>query len=192
LGHRIADLTPWLFRTIPNQRANRRTVLDALSNHSWISDIQGALSVGVISEYLLLWDLIDLVQLRPHVEDKHFFRLAANGKYSSKEAYRGFFIGSIEFEPFYIIWKTWAPLKSKFFMWLVAHKKVWTADRLQRRGMDHPERCPLCDQDQETLNHMLLGCVFAREFRFKLLLHVNLQHLAISPMKGFLWIGGKT
>jgi hypothetical protein len=41
-GHRIADLTPRLFRTIPKQRANRRTVLDALSNHSWISDIQGA------------------------------------------------------------------------------------------------------------------------------------------------------
>jgi hypothetical protein len=171
-------MAPRLFRTISKQRANRRTVLDALSNHSWISDIQGGLSVGVINEYLLLWDLLDLVQLRPHVDDKHFFRLAANGKYSSKEAYRGFFIGSIEFEPFHIIWKTWAPPKSKFFMWLVAHKRVWTADRLQRRGMDHPERCPLCDQDQETLNHMLLGCVFAREFWFKLLLLVNLQHLA--------------
>jgi hypothetical protein len=148
--------------------------------------------MGVINEYLLLWDLIDLVQLRPHVEDKHFFRLAANGKYSSKEAYRGFFIGSIEFEPFHIIWKTWAPPKSKFFMWLVAHKKVWIADRLQRRGMDHPERCSLCDQDQETLNHMLLGCVFAREIWFKLLLLVNLQHLAHQSCEGVLWIGGKT
>jgi hypothetical protein len=72
-GHRIADLTPRLFRTIPKQRANRRTILDALSNHSWILDIQGGLLVGVINEYLLLWDLMDLVQLRPHVEDKHFF-----------------------------------------------------------------------------------------------------------------------
>jgi hypothetical protein len=59
-----------------------------------------------------------------------------------------------------------------------------TADRLQRRGMDHPERCPLCDQDQETLNHMLLGCIFAREFWFKLLLLVNLQHLAHQSCEG--------
>jgi hypothetical protein len=44
--------------------------------------------------------------------------------------------------------------------------------------MDHPERCPLCDQDQETLDHMLIGCVFAREFWFKLLHQVNLQLLA--------------
>jgi hypothetical protein len=64
-------------------------------------------------------------------------------------------MGSSEFEPFHRIWKTWAPPKTKFFMWLVAHRKVWTADRLQKRGMDHPERCPLCDQDQETLDHMV-------------------------------------
>jgi hypothetical protein len=63
-------------------------------------------------------------------------------------------------------------------MWLVAHKKVWTTDRLQKRGMDHPERCPLCDQDEETLDRMLIGCVFAREFWFKLLHQVNLQLLA--------------
>jgi hypothetical protein len=58
------------------------------------------------------------------------------------------------------------------------HKKVCAADRLQKRGMDHPKRCPLCDQDQETLDHMLIGCVFAREFWFKLLLQVNLQLFA--------------
>jgi hypothetical protein len=66
-------------------------------------------------------------------------------------------------------------------MWLVAHRKVWTSDRLQKKGMDHPERCPLCDQDQETLDHMLIGCVFAREFWFKLLHQVNLQLLAPNP-----------
>jgi hypothetical protein len=147
-----------------------------LSLISWISDIHGALSVGIINEFLILWDLIDPIVLRPQVEDKHFFRLAANGKFLSKEAYRGFFIGSSEFEPFHRIWKTWAPPKTKFFMWLVAHRKVWTTDRLHERGMHHPERCPLCDQDQETLDH-IIGCVFAREFWFKLL-QVNLQLLA--------------
>jgi hypothetical protein len=33
-------------------------------------------------------------------------------------------------------------------------------DRLARRGMDHPEKCPLCDQEQETIDHLLLSCVF--------------------------------
>jgi hypothetical protein len=44
--------------------------------------------------------------------------------------------------------------------------------------MDHPEKCPLCDQEQENLDHMLIGCVFTREFWFKLLSQVNIQNLA--------------
>lgn len=47
MGHRIAYLTPRLCRTIPKQRVNMRTILDALSNHNWILDIQGALSVSM-------------------------------------------------------------------------------------------------------------------------------------------------
>jgi hypothetical protein len=54
---------------IPKRRVNKRTVLDALSNETWISDIQGALTVGVISEYFVVWDIITSVQLRTEVED---------------------------------------------------------------------------------------------------------------------------
>lgn len=35
-------------------------------------------------------------------------------------------------------------------------------DNLQHRGL-HPPRCPLCDQQPKTLQHLLLGCVVARE-----------------------------
>lgn len=41
--------------------------------------------------------------------------------------------------------KTWAPPKTKYFMWLVAQQRVWTKDRLQKAGMDHPVACLLCD-----------------------------------------------
>jgi hypothetical protein len=59
---------------------------------------------------------------------------------------------------------TWAPPKCKFFMWLVAHKRCWSADRLARRGLPHPERCPLCDQADESIDHLLVTCVFTRQF----------------------------
>jgi hypothetical protein len=90
LGHKIVDLAPRLFGIIPKKRVNKRTVVDAISNQSWLSGNQGALSVGIINEFLILWDLVDSIVLRPQVEDKHFYRLAANGKFSSKEAYMGF------------------------------------------------------------------------------------------------------
>jgi hypothetical protein len=49
---------------------------------------------------------------------------------------------------------------------------------LAKRGLDHPERCPLCDQASETLDHILVSCVFAREFWFLLLQQFRLHSLA--------------
>ena len=61
----------------------------------------------------------------------------------------------------------------------VAHNKCWTADRLAKRGLPHPDRCPMCDQESETINHLLIGCSFAREFWHRFLSQVGLQ--ALSP-----------
>jgi hypothetical protein len=43
------------------------------------------------------------------------------------------------------------------------------ADRLARRGMSHPEKCPLCDQEEETIQHLLTRCVFSRQVWFAIL-----------------------
>ena len=47
-----------------------------------------------------------------------------------------------------------------------SHNKCWTADRLARRGLPHPENCLLCDHEKETIDHLLVHCVFTREFWF--------------------------
>jgi hypothetical protein len=144
-GQSVADIAPRLLQVVPKRRINTRTVQEALIGRAWMSDIRGALSVGAIVDYLHLWNLLLTAELGQNVEDKHIFRLAANGKYSAKFAYEGFFIGSVPFEPYERIWKTWAPPKCPFFLWLVAHKRCWTADRLAKRGLDHPDSCPLCE-----------------------------------------------
>ena len=64
-------------------------------------------------------------------------------------------------------------------MWLVAHNRCWTADRLARRNLPRPERCLFCDQEEETIHHILAGCVFARQFWYVLLQRVG--HATISP-----------
>jgi len=118
---------------------------------------------------------------------RYFWRVKAfqiwpsNGQYSAKSAYDGFFLGSTIFGPWERIWKSWAPPKCRFFMWLVAHNKCWTADRLARRGLPHPESCPLCDQEDETIDHLLVHCVFAREFWFRLFRQVGLHNLSPQP-----------
>jgi hypothetical protein len=135
-----------------------------LTNLTWISDIQGALTVGVMVDYLHLWDILADFLLQPNVEDRHIWRFSSDGQYSAKTAYKRFFCGVYTFEPWERVWKTWAPPKCRFFVWLVAHNRCWTADRLARRGLPHPEHCPLCDQATETIDHLLVLCVFARDF----------------------------
>ena len=99
------------------------------------------------------------------------------GVYPAKSAYEGFFQGAILFSPWDRIWRTWAPNKCRFFMWLVAHNKCWTADRLALQGLQHHQKCLLCDQEEETINQLLVSCVFSRQFWFELLQKFGLQIL---------------
>jgi hypothetical protein len=62
-----------------------------------------------------------------------------------------------------------APPKCKFFLWLVIRNKCWTDDRLQKRGLDYPEVCPLCDQEPENIQHLLCTCIFVRQFWYYIL-----------------------
>jgi hypothetical protein len=61
------------------------------------------------------------------------------------------------------IWKFLAPYNLKFIAWLFSQDKCWTADGLQTHGLPHPAIYPFCDQEGETLQHLLLGCMLARE-----------------------------
>lgn len=97
-GQQIVDFAPRLHVVVPKRRASRRTVLEALTDNAWVHDIQGALTVGIFTDYLQLWDLLSDVELQPQVDDCHTFRFASNGKYSAKVAYNCLFFGSIQFE----------------------------------------------------------------------------------------------
>lgn len=187
-GEKISGISPRLFQTIPRRIAKQRTSQEALLNRRWISDIKGALYVGVLVEYIQLWDLLSEVVLQQEIEDKHVFNIVSDGIYLAKSAYKGLFAGSTSFGHYCRVWKTWAPPKCRFFLWLAAHKRCWTADRLVKEGLDHPSKCPLRDQEAETLDHLLVSCVFSRDFLFKLLRQLGLQTLAPQPgLPSMLW-----
>jgi hypothetical protein len=145
------------------------------------SDFRGALSLLVLVEYFDLFQELQQVELQPGVPDEHIWKLLSTGQLSSKSAYTAMFQGAISFEPAQRVWKTWAPSKCKFFIWLVEHDRCWTADKLAKRGLDHPEHCPLCDQQPETISHLLVSCVFARQVWAGLLQPVGLVTLVPQP-----------
>ena len=59
-------------------------------------------------------------------------------------------------------WKSRALRQCRFFAWLAGRNRCWTSDRLARRGLPHQAACPFCYQEEETINHVLLTCVFSR------------------------------
>jgi hypothetical protein len=124
------------------------------------------------------------VNLQQGIQDRHIWRLSSSGQYTNNSACDAQFQDAILFEPCERIWKSRAPPKCNFFLWLVAHNRCWTADRLEKRGLPHPARS-LCDQVDENLQYPLIKCVFARQLWFSILQHAGLSALALSP--GICW-----
>ena len=64
--------------------------------------------------------------------------------------------------PWRIIWSTFVPTKVGFFAWEASWGKVLTQDQLKRRGWNLANRCPLCCDEEETINHILIHCSKAK------------------------------
>lgn len=169
---------PNLFKLISKRAVKQHTVAQALTERGWVADIKGALTVQVLTEYLQFWDLVEGLHLQQEVPDQHCWRFTRCGLYSCK-SYEAFFIGVIRFAPWKRIWKTWAPLRCKLFIWLAINNRCWTADRLAKRGLPHPAACPLCDQVEESIQHILVSCVFSRQVWSHILQRLGL--IAIAP-----------
>lgn len=179
-GSTVADLAPNLIQIIPKSAKRQLTVSQTLNTRKWVADIPDALTVQVIIKCLKLWELVDDFTFQPSTIDQHTWKLTHSGLYiyTSKSAYNSFFLGSIEFTPWKRIWKSWAPLQCKF-LWLAMKNRCWTAYHLSRHRQTHPSVCSLCDQEEESIQHTLVSCVFSREIWTKILLFVRFPSSAV-------------
>jgi hypothetical protein len=175
-GKAIQDIAPDVVCLVDSRVSSTRTVAQAMDNWQWVSDIGSHLYLIGLQQYLKLWDALGEVTLSQEA-DRLVWMHSAFGQFSSRSCYRAFFMGFISFEPWKRLWKTWAPPKCKFFLWLAIRNKCWTADRLQMRGLQYPVCCPLCDQEQETVQHILCTCSFTRQFWHLILSSIGLGDL---------------
>ena len=151
-GQSIEQLAPNL---LPFVRAADRslTVAAALDNYRWVRAFRGALSVPALVEFVELWERIDGLELGDD-EDIFRWRLEANGRFSARSAYAAFFLGR-SFAPCATeLWSAGAPLKHKLHLWFALKDRLWTADRLGRRGLERPAHCPLCCQEEIGRAHV--------------------------------------
>jgi hypothetical protein len=158
-GRKPIDIAPLIF--VASKRKNWK-VSQALCDDAWISKItlDNSFTEEHLSQFVDLWALISNVNLDPEVEDDISWKLTPNGQYTTKSAYELHFIGSTISPMYKTIWKAWAPPKVKFFAWLVNQGRIWTADRLAKRGWPNCGLCPLCKQHTESIDHLFVHCRF--------------------------------
>lgn len=138
------------------------TVREELDQFKCTHGLWRATTADEIYELIMLWDKVNSVQLTDQ-EDVMRWRWTNDGQYSAKSAYNIQFQGA--FCPFnnLAIWKAKVEGKHRFFAWLMVQKKLLTADNMQSRNWPCNPICSLCDQEQETGEHLCLHCVFAQE-----------------------------
>jgi hypothetical protein len=135
--------------------------------------------------------------------DKICWRWTPDKTFSTSSAYLSFFIGQHPIVGAKLLRKVRAPAKCKFFIWLVLHKRCWTADRRKRpliwlvlhercwttderkmRGLQDDDSCALCNQSSETIDHLLITCPFSIEIWFNFLRRFGWEHVSPTAQAG--------
>ena len=172
-------MAPCLYQLIPTRTRATLTVKQALTQRQWVRGISGGMSADAIVEYLHIWEATDGVRFSSQA-DKLIWRWTQDGAYSAQSAYKMLHAGLIKFKGHHLVWKTWAPLKVKIFLWLALWRCHWTGDRRLRHGLEAREMCYLCDQEVETIDHIIASCSYSREVWHRILqvLHRPFPQLA--------------
>lgn len=69
------------------------------------------------------------------------------------------------------------------FIWKLLHDSIPVFSILNSRGIAAPTRCLLCDDNDETINHLFLTCPFARAVWHGYTLGIRTSHLANASVR---------
>jgi hypothetical protein len=143
-------------------RRKNITVQTAMNNGRWMKGLQRINSPSLIDQFVKLWSSLQLVQLSD-TADTITWRQSNDNTYSAASAYEACFLGRVQKPLIAAAWDVRTEGKIKFFLWLLIQNRLWTADRLQARGWPHQDKCCLCDQLPENVDHLFLECSYSKE-----------------------------
>ena len=129
---------------------------------SWAADLGPNLGPDTLHEFFALWQAVSAWEANEDLPDEIAWSWEAKGHFLVRSAYVSAFGGREVMPTADLTWKSRAPTQCRFFTWLAMKNRCWTSDRFARRGLPHQDACPFCDQEEETINHIMLTCVFAR------------------------------
>ena len=101
-------------------------------------------------------------KIRSMQEDRLLLKESITDGFSVRHMYRKLmFSPPLDF-PSRSIWNPIVPPKLGFFAWEASWGKVLTLDQLKRRGIPLVNKCFLCEENEETIDHLLIHCARAK------------------------------
>ncbi|CAL1374377.1 unnamed protein product [Linum trigynum] len=156
-------------------------VAAASSNRdAWVSDLISFDNERVVWDFPLMYslrggadrernDLLNLLSLLPHDlinagPAKLIWNPSPKDGFSVNSMYRALIhdrmVGLDNF-PFKVVWQPHVPSKVNAFLWLIMHRRILTHENLKRRGWSLASRCVLCEEAEESTNHLLCQCRYS-------------------------------
>ncbi|XP_075669750.1 uncharacterized protein LOC142639464 [Castanea sativa] len=130
-----------------------------------------------------------------NAEDSLTWAYSKNGSFSLSPAYllaRGLNPLNLNTVSMSWVWKTTAPPRIQFFLWLCMHNSLPIREVLGSRGLNLNPTCPLCLKETESLGHLLRTCEFAQDFWQKLNYPRMLRESFNKPIKEWLEVNCNT
>ena len=119
------------------------------------------------------WELEEIERLISLISSKKksfigkwtiFWLVDKKVEYTVKANYRHLEGDTSKAIPTRLIWSSCIPPKVSVFTWEVWWGKVLTMDQLKKMGFHLASRCPLCKEDEKTIDHLLLHCPYVWGF----------------------------
>ena len=154
---------PSLFNLAPNKEAKIADIWDRdRGAGSWSPNFIRPLNDWEIEEVASLLHTLHEVSYCPSGEDKLLLKGDKEKGFLIRSMYKCFDSSPAFDFPYRLIWNPVVPPKIGFFAWEATWGKVLTLDQLKRRGMILVNRCFMCGEDEENIDHLLIHCKSAK------------------------------
>ena len=103
------------------------------------------------------------VPTRPGKMDSIFWNLSSHASFEVSSFYSALSQLATSHFPWRLVWKAKVPSRVAFFIWTASLGKILTTDNLRRHRVIILDWCCLCKADGESVNHLFLHCLVARD-----------------------------
>lgn len=149
-------------------------VLDVFSGSScqslkfiiqWQIDFRRNLSDWELEDFYQILQQVNSVQINQSQVDSLIWTASKDKLFSVKSCYSMLLEELGHWDDIWhwkMIWKTKAPVKVACLGRTAAQRACLTQNNLQKRVFSLCNRCYLCEEDQETVDHLFLHCKFSK------------------------------